>query len=366
MKVITTTVFRSFNYGAVLQAYALHKKINDMGIDCEILNYRPVKSELRFKNVFQRGSSFKELIYNLLGLLKYFESRRKIDAANSFLNRNLKLSKEYNVYSDLLKSPPSADVFLCGSDQIWNPKIHNGLSPIYFLDFIKDKKIIKASFAASVGENSIEEKYKNQIKKYLDTFKHVSVREEKAKEILSFTSKDIKVVADPVFLLNKNEWLKLIPKNKIKKKYILCYFLYQPKFLNSVVKKIKKETGYQVISVSLASYSKIYNDILIRDVGPDGFLSLLANAEIVITSSFHGTALSILMEKEFYSVASPTRGSRITNILEKVGLENRAIHDENFNLNNSINYKIVTPKVEILRKNSLDYLDNVLSLAPEK
>ncbi|MBT8318063.1 MAG: polysaccharide pyruvyl transferase family protein, partial [Lutibacter sp.] len=85
-------------------------------------------------------------------------------------------------------------------------------------------------------------------------------------------------------------------------------------------------------------------------------------AEMVITSSFHGTALSILMEKEFYSAILPTRGSRITNILNKAGLEDRIIIDDNLNLNKTINYDVVNSKVDKIRTNSINYLEDVFKL----
>lgn len=365
MKIINVTIFRSFNYGAVLQAYALHKKLNDLGHDCSILNFRPTQKEKRFIKVFQRSNNLKEFIVSLIAVLKFGESKRMINSANSFFFNNLKLTEPFKNYIELENNPPKADVFICGSDQIWNPKIH-GVSPLYFLNFINNGDAIKASFAASVGENYIEKSYHKEIEKFLCDFDFISVREEKAKEILGvLTKKEILVVADPVFLLEKKDWMNLAVYPKIKKKYILCYLLYQPKYLNEFLKKIKKDTGYQIISVTPSPYSKIYKDKFIRDVGPDGFLGLIADAEMVITSSFHGTALSILLEKQFYSVVGNERGSRITNILGKLDLSSRIITDNSFYFKSDINYQDVNEGVNKIRENSLECIQKILDLKSE-
>lgn len=367
MKIITTTIFRSYNYGAVLQAYALHKKLNDLGHDCAILNFRPARGEKRFEKVFQKPNNLKELAYNLLPLFKYRESKRKIENANHFFDNNLKLTKKYETYEEIINDKPDADIFFCGSDQIWNPIIH-GLSPLYFLDFVDNSKSVKASFAASIGENFIEEKYKSKIKDYLSSFDFVSVREEEAKEILSFTGKNIEVVADPVFLLNKQEWLSISKPALRKGKYILCYFLYQPSFLNKLLKSIKKVTGYKIISVTPDPYSKIYHDVLIRDIGPDGFLGLVADAEMVITSSFHGTALSILLEKQFYSIVEETRGSRITNILKRTELEYREINEKSDNVDvlKKFDYMKVRNNVDAIREESITFIEKVTETAKQR
>lgn len=369
MKIIVTTIFRTLNFGAVLQAYALHSKLISMGHDCKILNYRPVEIERRFNHILTFPSSFKQLFYNILLIVRYRKSREMIRSSNEFLNKYLRLSDSYITYLDILNNPPVGNVFLCGSDQIWNPRlsINKGISPIYFLKFVKDSNAIKASYAASVGENFLDEKYKNEIKDNLKSFDFISVREEKAKEILSFVNREIDVIADPVFLLNKNQWLNIAKFKEFGRKYILCYFLYHPKFLNSLLKKIKKETGYSIIIVSNDPYTKIFGSTHLNNIGPDVFLGLIANAEIILTSSFHGTALSILFNKQFYSVVPPNRGSRILNILEKTGLQDRIIENEiTFRNDLSINYVEVEKKVEKLRSESIDYLNKIIKAAETK
>lgn len=368
MKIITVTIFRSFNFGAVLQAYALHKKLNDLGNECFVLNYRPKDTEESIERVFQKAASFKSFIYNLIPLFKYKESKRKIINSNSFLKKHLKLTEKYETYDELISNAPQADVFICGSDQIWNPLIFDGLNPLYFLDFVDSNKAVKASFAASIGENFIDDKYKAKIKEYLSTFDKISVREEKAKELLEYTENDIEVVSDPVFLLNKKEWLNISKPSPIQGKYVLCYFLYQPKFLNEVLRKLKDETGYQIVTVTLDAYSKIYCDKQIRDAAPDDFLGLVANAELVITSSFHGTALSILLEKQFYSVIMKSRGSRITSILNKLDLSDRELTEQSpaLDLKKAINYAVTTKLVENLRSHSIEYLETVLDKSAQR
>ncbi|MDO5655736.1 MAG: polysaccharide pyruvyl transferase family protein [Flavobacteriaceae bacterium] len=362
MKIKTVTIFRSFNYGALLQTYALHKKLNDMGHDCSVLNYRPPATEQKMTNIVKKSKDIKSFVYNLIPLLKYNETKRMIKKADDFLNKHIKLSERYESYKEILNAPHDTDIFFCGSDQIWNPNIFNGLDPLYFLDFVNSQKSIKASFAASLGGNYIDDKYKKEYQDYLSDFDFISVREEKAKELLEFTNKPIEVIADPVFLLTKEEWLNLAIKPNIKEKYILCYFLYQPKYLNKIIQKIKEETGLKVISVTFDAYTTIKSDKVIRDVGPDEFLGLIANAELVLTSSFHGTVLSILLEKQFYTAVWEKRGSRIKGILKKLNLSHREINesDNSIDIYSTIDYSETNKLILSIRDNSMKFLEKVL------
>lgn len=355
MNINIITIFRSLNYGAVLQAYSLHKKLNDIGHNCMIIDYRTEENEHKFYKVFKKSGDLKINLKNIIGFFKYKETKRMLNTSNKFFFGLLKRTKRYFTYEELLADVPQADVYFCGSDQIWNPKITD-LNPMYFLEFVNNFETIKASFAASIGENSIDKKYYDKLNKLLKDFDFISVREEKAKEIISeFSNKQVIVIADPVFLLSKDQWLEIATSPKIKEKYILCYFLYQPQYLNNILKKIKRETGYKIITITTELFSKCYYDSLLRDVGPADFIGLIANAEFVVTSSFHGTAFSILLEKQFYAVVSPERGSRILNILNKLDLEDRVISDNIELTKDFIEYGQVNKRVEQLRKQSMDY-----------
>ena len=159
----------------------------------------------------------------------------------------------------------------------------------------------------------------------------MSVREISAKNALSdLYGKNIAVNIDPTFLLLPEEWEKEERRyDKLyNKKYILAYFIYRPKEMNKWLKELKKSTGLPIVVVDTNSYRNIYHDHIILDAGPKEFLWLIHNAEMVITSSFHGTAFSIIYRKPFIVCNSNVAPTRIENLIKLFGLENHLIKQQ--------------------------------------
>lgn len=310
MKIHIVTYHNAYNYGAMLQAYGLQSTLSELGYSSDFLNVVPPKS-----SIYSRARSCKNIFENVMTFLHrkaVSQGRKNYDNfANQYLN-------EASYPGEIQQE----DIYLSGSDQVWNPIT---CLPEFFLEFVPDE-VKKISYAASMGTEKIPSEKVEKLKEYINRFHAISVRENQVKQVISeFTDKPIGVHLDPVFLLPKEAWRKLEKPIMVKKPYILVYALYRPKWLNSELKKLHKKTGYDIILVYNGGYRNIYHNKFIRFAGPSEFLYLIDHAQMVVSSSFHGVALSVLFEKEFLAVVNPESPSRISNLLETFGLQSRSV-----------------------------------------
>lgn len=320
MKICVVTMNSSYNYGAMLQAYALQTVLLSQGHDCRFIDQR--KS-------FEREISFckspSKLVHNLFSLIYKKSLLQGYRSFERFIADHEKLTENFANYETLQQNPPDADVFITGSDQVFNPV---SFRPINFLDFVpSDKKRI--SYAASLGVSTIPQEKRQKFSEYLNKMDSISVRESDAKKLLcELTDKEISVHIDPVFLLPKEEWRKLAkPVSGIKKPYILCYILYNPPWLNKELKKLRKRTGMDIVVVANEGFRNIYHNKMIRSAGPQEFLWLFDNAERIVTTSFHGTAFSLVFEKPFWAAVNPHSPSRISDLLSLFGAKQAVVQD---------------------------------------
>ena len=236
---------------------------------------------------------------------------------------------KYYSSEELRKNAPQADVYVAGSDQIWNTFSENGKEPAYYLDF-GDENVKRISYAASLATSTIKEECKDFVKEKVKRFSSVSVRETTGAKLLEELGiKDVSVVLDPVFLLDKNEWRKLSAKGNLyglaPGSYLLVYdFLGNDDNMSSFVKEFAKDKSLKVVSINDFS-ERDYVDININNAGPLEFLALIDNAACVIASSFHATAFSVILEKEFYTfnLKGYNNSSRMQDFLSSIGLQDR-------------------------------------------
>lgn len=333
MKVGIITIHNSPNYGACLQAYALWAYINQQGIDCEIIDlYRPYQKEYissrRFVPMRKRehilSDTIRHAIKKLIGRNKepkYFSdsAKEKFKRFNAPIN----LSRTYRGIDEFYANPPLYDLYISGSDQVWNPSQPYCMEP-YFLTFVPKGKT-KISYAASIGLLDLRENEKAKFKEWLSTYTAISVREKQAKTLLeSFSWLKVEQTPDPTFLLDIEDWKKLTEYPDINEPYILLFALsYSPKMLE-YSKRLAQEAGKKLIVLGmLQPECKDGSYLPITDVGPQEFLGYMAKAEMVITDSFHGTVFSIIMgANNFYTYIAPSneRGSRIVDLLDTFGL----------------------------------------------
>ena len=332
MKIKTITCHDVYNYGASLQAYALQQYLSSVGHDVEIIDYKPdymrvhynfwyVPDNSRYYRKAMKSGLFRFLLCCYFAPARFATYGRKLKF-DAFTRKHLHLTKTYFSYQDLVDCPPEADVYIAGSDQIWNCKLPNGKDPAYFLQF-GDKGIKRISYAASFAIPEIPDEDKLQMHDWLKLFDAISVREKTGVKILdSLSVKGIEVL-DPVFLLTREDWATFC-NSRIgveKKRYLLVYDLFlNDTRLEKEARRLSAEYNLRIISVD-ASRKCPFADKNISDAGPAEFVKLIANAEYVVTNSFHATAFSIIFNRRFTVYYTYSNISRISDILSTLGIE---------------------------------------------
>lgn len=341
------------NFGTVLQAYALNRYLSDLGYEVETVDYRPFYSN----GGNNLKAKIKILLVDLL-FLPYFVSRNK--KFNSFIY-SVKLSKKYKNFNELLKNPPKADIYLTGSDQIWNPKYLCGNDDAFYLKFVESNK--KIAFSSSVGIELDEAGLKKLVEK-TSSFKYLGVREEISFNQLSKYRENVKHVCDTVFLLNREHYEKLeSPVNCVKNtRYVLVYAMEKSDVIDDAIAYFRRNSDLKIVCIG-GFRKKCDYDIFVRDAGPGEFLYLFHHASYVLTSSFHGTAFSLIFNRQFSCVRPLKSNERLKSILFKTMLNDRLIsgnEDLLKNLQNYIDYKLVNNKLEKFISNSKAFLDQAI------
>lgn len=368
------TFHKSNNYGSVLQAYALQRALVKLGISSRIIDYKPYNYDYMYA-LFRPVHSFDDFRYNLGNAQYQRVIRRAQRKFAEFRKQYMILTDEEYAYGmDLEELDGQFSTLICGSDQIWNPKSKDS-DENYFLPFAHRTK--KISYAVSMNDGSTTQWKKQALyRQYLLDFDHISVREKDAKyELEQFLGRDIQVSLDPTLLHFQEEYDQICSPQVMKDHYVFFYSIGYSFAAVEAANIIAQRTGLNVyvlytgrgVKRVLRSHKNIH---LIRDaVSPCDFVSLIKYASYVVTDSFHGTAFSIIYEKPFFSVGeldevgNLRRDSRICNILEELGLENRFISAEqayHIDLDEEIDYVAVNRRRSMLRQASLTYLESAL------
>lgn len=364
-KVGIITFHNAHNYGAILQAYALQETVKRLGNEACIINYKNKKILRPYKLIqYSKKNPVKciKMLYN--SFKNYKINKVRYDKFENFINEKLNLTMSYNSIKQLKENFPKLDCYITGSDQVWNTGIVGGLSNAYTLNFGEDS-INRISYAASIGNSKIEDKYKVDYKSKLNKLNYVSVREENAKiELEQILDKNINVVLDPTLLLTREEWEKRTDnKEKINEKYILAYMVQENEEYKKIVKYLSKKTGLKVVHFDK---EKIYENELKREytADPFDFISLIKNAQYVVTTSFHATVFSIIFNKKFFIVPHKKTGLRVTNLLQKLEIKNRVYYTlqdfENIDYNLKTDYEKVKEKLEIEKEKSIKFLKEAI------
>lgn len=367
MKVSLITILDNTNYGTYLQALATGMTIKSLGHEVEVIRYmRPCMTFW--------GNS--KAVFKDRGLLRWFHrciikySRkssqlRKLDI--DFLASYLPLTDEYVGFDALMANPPLADVYLTGSDQVWNSFYNRGIDKSYFLDFTpKGKKRI--CYAASIGMPSFPEQEKDETKRLLKNYHEITVRELSAKQILADMEISSEVVLDPTLLLNKEQWEQIAEKYTFTEDepYLLTYSVEYGKedsYIKHYAKKIAEKKGLKLYHITYGGkpfdnyYDKVYSYAT-----PDKFLNLMLHASFVVVSSFHGTAFSINFNKSFITVSPKKFNSRIMSLLEITGLKSRMVTDSSSPIESfdEIDYSSVNRILDGERMKSIKILSKML------
>ncbi len=352
------------NYGTVLQAFATQELIKNLGYEVEIIDY--ITEVRNLKKIFLwypeslRHSKFKKVMYILsrmpANLLKHITFSR-------FINRNYILTnRKYYTISDLEENPPMSDVYLVGSDQVWNSRYNQMVDRGFFLDF-GDTNIKRISFASSFGVSDLDDAEFAQTKKLLSKFDAISVREDTGVKIINDMGYDAELVLDPTLMLNSEKWSSYIKDKKIKGRYVLLFIIYnEDNDATRYARRIADALGIKVIQLYWKPIKRPGVDKIAIYKSPFEFLRYIRDAEYIVTNSFHGTAFSLDFNKQFITVARSEFNSRLKSILRLCGLESRYI-TEKFDVNEAlsmIDYSSVNIILENERQRSLIYLEQAI------
>ncbi len=358
MRSITVTTHRAINYGAVLQAYALQQAQERLEVDNYLLDIPSKKNMYQQLPVRLSKRTLISLATNLRWLFQKRDMEQLVGRFNQFVKDNIKTTNVYKSWDELLRNPPKADFYINGSDQVFG--LRGEYDEMRMLKF-GSHSIKRFSFAASLGEYDWSDDEKSKFAELLQGFSMVSVRERYAKEYIeSFAEVNCEVNMDPVFLLDKKQWSEIAADPVIKGKYILCYPLVGNNATQVVLDQLKKKTGYKTVSVQTIPIRRVKADEYVLNAGPKEFLSLVKNAEYVVSTSFHGTAFSLIFEKPFYTLIKNYKSQRMTDLLELVGLSSRLYTQQNGVETGTPDFSYAEKVIDAEKKKSLDYLSRVI------
>lgn len=362
---VIVTWLGSGNFGTSLQSFALHEYLKDRGYNVSILSSLPSTNGFVF---------YIKIFLRMLGLsfLRYKWNQRKVSLrGKKFAEFN---RKEYNypVLDTLFlrnRFYKTTDVFLSGSDQIWNT--YYQFNPNMFLGFVHGKR--KVAYASSIGTQNIKPEYRENVKNLLQDFYRIGVREKTAVPILAELTgrNDIVQVLDPTFLLTQEQWHCVALKAKVgidlPDSYIFCYLLGDNELYAAQLLDVKIKTGISNIIIIPAEENPDFmlDDALVyRDAGPLEFIYLLEKASFVCTDSFHATALSINIGKNFVEFMRfsdeqiESQNSRIYDLLTTFDIMDRIYSKEETTWYEQIDYNRVSILLKDKRNKSVSFLIN--------
>lgn len=382
-KIGIITILNVNNYGAELQASALCQKLNLLGYDTEIINFFYYKTpgykfELKSRSLFPLPlkNLGKEILLLLReSLVKFLNpsySKRRKKAFDDFHKQYSRLSSPIESVSKLYATKFDYDVFIVGSDQVWNPNNPINLEP-YFLKFAPKNKL-KMSYASSFGVENIDDTKYEVYKGLLNNLDILSCREASGVNIIQkISGRTATHVVDPTLLLTKAEWETKMKPFDFKEPYILLFVFKESSFIDAKVKEIQQRLGYKVVRIC-KDEQEVANDgdfINLRDLGPSEFLGVYQKASFVITSSFHGTVFSLIFEKPFITItpSSKNNNTRQKGLLDLVGLKNCLV-SETDTLDESIyeefDYGRIREVISQERAKSIDYINQSVNQSSNK
>lgn len=370
MKIKTLTTYDVYNYGASLQAYALMTYLSTLGHEVEIINYQPDyltrKYDYKWVNPESPMSrhAATRVLYRILKFLQRQTTMGRKRAFDQFTRGWLRTTDcRYNSFEELNANPPKADLYIVGSDQIWNVFYEAGRDPAFYLEFVQQGK--RASYAASFSYLDIDEANMKRIGDSLHKFTAISVRERQGLELLSQMRLNGTWVLDPVFLLPVGEWERLANIEKPSDKYLLVYDFERNSALQDFARIYAQRKGLKIYSIN-DTYPLLYADRNFNSAGPREFVGLIRHCAAFVSNSFHGTAFSILFHKPVFVFNRHRHkvNSRMESLLGLFELDDCLI-SSSVCAEKAMERKFDYDKIENIKKRelvrSVNFLDKLLS-----
>ena len=370
MKIGILTYHRAHNYGALLQAYALQTYLRGLGHQTEIIDYWPdyhaeVYQLIPDFNVLSFKGKIKAILLLMIG---YSRTLKRSGLYKQFMREQFSVSHKPQYATKESMKGLEYDVVVYGSDQIWRRvdyPLFQGFSDVFYGAYpIKVNR--KISYAASMGIIDVKEEDKSNLKQMLSNFDAISVREQELKQLVDeLTGQPVALVLDPVFLLEKEQWTQLSPHPIVTNhdKYIFFYQLAASEEAILLTNRLAAHYGYKVIEIRGRVEPLLFGDRYLQTGSTTDFISLIKNAEIVVSTSFHGVAFSLLFEKPFYALGMKKNSGRVQSLLDNLGIPQRLLSDINLaDFKDKIDYDQVNEKMTTLKQQSKNYLINALGI----
>lgn len=364
MKIAILTFHYAYNYGAVLQSYATQRLLETMGHEVEFINYQNKKIVSHYQR-YHFKFKFKNILSPVGLVYRFLRSKKQVIKEaqyNEFINQRLSVAPTLYKNNDIVDAT-GYDAVLIGSDQLWNPDLTGGLDEVYWGKMKKGPNTKIVAWAPSSLNLNYSQKELDKIQQYLENFSSLSVRDESLKNIVEkLTNKNISITLDPTFLLNKQEWIKLchdVPE----KNYVLMYAVRNVKQTYQIAKQVAKKYNKKLIVIR-SLVNPLYNSHDKNTCSPEDFLSYIYHADYVVASSFHGTAFSIIFEKQFINfVPESSKDSRVLTILKALNLGDRAVNEKSSYsiIENVPDFKKANENLKLLADKSIGYLNNSIN-----
>ncbi len=355
------------HYGAQLQAYATMRAVQSLGAECEIIDYR-LPHTTRTNQLFKHTRAVRDIASDAHTALHYAAFRRRYERFEAFVATQMALSpRRYTSVAELEDDPPAYDVYVAGSDQIWNPYIFQDrqFDPAFLLSFVREGRRI--AYAPSLGVPELPEDKAAELRDYLAPYSALSVREKRGQVLLrQAAGRDARVVLDPTLLLTGEDWAALAAPPRRQGPYILCYFVSDPGEAAPYAQALSQRTGWPIVQLAGARRKIPGASELVFDAGPREFLGLFQHAACVVTNSFHGAVFSLQFQRPFFTSMSPRERSeptfsRIYSLLSRLGCTGRIIGlDSTAPVDAPMDYGAVGARLSAARADSLAYLKAAL------
>ena len=317
MRICTITCSNTDNHGARLQAYALAKHLHNQGHEVSIIDYRPTYMDPSYKILYWPGLSIKEWAKFFLRFPQRIRSKKRHRHFVAFSKNYLPLTDcVFRNVQELRDNPPVADLYIAGSDQIWNTFFPNGMDPAFYLDFGPDS-VRRESYAASFATPELRLGSEGFVRFNLSRFDRISVREDSGLRILKALGLHGGIREDdPVFLLRPDEWDKIADGTGQGDSYVLVYDFFSDPELKKKARAAAKDRHLKIYAV--CPFWQPYADKNFTTAGPETFVSLIKNAALVVTNSFHAIVFCLIYQRQFLFVPRPDGlNERIEDLLKR-------------------------------------------------
>lgn len=362
-KIGILTYHTGFNYGASLQAFALQTVISKYGYENEIINFETERFVASREMFSRKPTRLKEFIKIIFRIPYWSSLRCRQQMFNEFTKHILHTSPLYRTEQEVIDHASDYNCIVCGSDQIWNLSQSDApaANPLFFLNFPKQQR--RVSYAASFGEWVKEASWHEDVfLPWLKEFDAISVREISGVEYIKSKGLDCCLTLDPTVLLDGEDYEPICVPRQIEEKYVLLFGWKTNDDLIEAAKYVSNKLNlpvYNIVPPPRAMFKGIYRKL---DIGPCEFLSMIKNAEFVVTNSFHGTAFATIFERPYVSVVTDKVDTRMESLLNQLGLSDHLVTKDNIDVEQMIatDFDTVKAKKMLLRKSSFEYIEKAL------